>query len=770
MAITILQTPNQYEPAFQNTIPFVVESDLATESNFRYVFETYTGDTFATVNNFQSFNSAYPRFTDECVYSPHLILQSVVDYNLNPFITKFEPCTQSYQFYRIDFGEQYNPNLPFVNTFPDLNVTPNELFLIFSGTISTLQVGDQIRIDKTDKSINPQYDGYTEVTGGPFYLLGFTFYSVDTIYGTAPSFGTFSFPETGVINDLLRIATSSSTFSTFNGVRQYDEIDFDFEETYGIDIDYVDFIQNGDFDSNEFWTITNQLGGTASIGGGVLNYFDNAGGNGTSLVVQDGVLEVGREYRVTISVNNNNFVLIQVGDQSNLYTIATNANGTFTLTFTAAGDDFYLVLNSNGGVTQGVDVDFVKVESQFATQNKFLSVYKENTIKPTYLTNYETLSFMIDPNYPNFAYFGLPIINLKKELYDPQGNLVNEEQIYIGTDDDNLNGDPDYFDYSFGTPRFDVAVGPLNSTSDFFTSSIDCDGWKYKAYLQGPDFDNVILNPEFSTTASWIIATAGGADCFIDLIENELDFEQSVFGSTGSALVEQSNVFTPGLTYAIVIDVVNNLNTSITVGDSDSQVLSVINNETGVDIVFPFVPTSSTFSMNINGNDVFNFGVEIASVYVVLFGLTASRISEIKEYEILCQCREYDLVQLAFVNKLGGVDYWTFNLVSKFRSDITRDQIKKTLPYNYAVGNRQHKIINQKITETWQINTDWISDDQALFIRELIESPEVYWIKNGKLYPIIIRDDRYEFKSSLNDMQVQYTINFMMAFDILSNV
>jgi len=51
----------------------------------------------------------------------------------------------------------------------------------------------------------------------------------------------------------------------------------------------------------------------------------------------------------------------------------------------------------------------------------------------------------------------------------------------------------------------------------------------------------------------------------------------------------------------------------------------------------------------------------------------------------------------------------------------------------------------------------------------LIESPEVYWIKNDKLYPIIITQDTYEFKSTLNDMLVQYTINFSMAFDRLSN-
>jgi len=64
MPITINQAPSQYEPAFQNTIPFAVTSDLATASNFRYIFETYTGDSWDSclINFYNSFNSAYPRF------------------------------------------------------------------------------------------------------------------------------------------------------------------------------------------------------------------------------------------------------------------------------------------------------------------------------------------------------------------------------------------------------------------------------------------------------------------------------------------------------------------------------------------------------------------------------------------------------------------------------------------------------------------------------------------------------------------------------------
>jgi len=256
-----------------------------------------------------------------------------------------------------------------------------------------------------------------------------------------------------------------------------------------------------------FWNITNQLGGTASIGGGVLNYFDNAGGNGTALVYQEDVLTIGQEYRVTINVSNNNFVLINVGDETNTYLILNDDNGTFTTTFTAVGNDFYIELNSAGGVTQGVDVNWIKVEALFATQNRFLSVYPQNTPYPIYLSDYQTLSFFTDPNYPDFSYYGLPRIAYSGELYDPQGNIVNSFTRYM----------EDFQDLSFNTPRFDIPTGPaIDTQGQFFTSSINCDGWSYKIWLDGVNLTQHLLNPTFSSpTASWFIGTAGGRICFI---------------------------------------------------------------------------------------------------------------------------------------------------------------------------------------------------------------------------------------------------------------
>jgi hypothetical protein len=128
--------------------------------------------------------------------------------------------------------------------------------------------------------------------------------------------------------------------------------------------DLVNIIQNGRFETTDDWVITNQLGGVAQIAGGVLNYLDNTGnGDGTSLVVQAGALVPGTFYTVTIDSTNNNFAQVLVGDENDTYQILNNQNGTFSVTFTATGTDFYIEINSNGGVTQGVDLDNLTVRT-----------------------------------------------------------------------------------------------------------------------------------------------------------------------------------------------------------------------------------------------------------------------------------------------------------------------------------------------------------------------------------------------------------------------
>lgn len=126
----------------------------------------------------------------------------------------------------------------------------------------------------------------------------------------------------------------------------------------------VQVLSNTGFLDPNAWVMTEVLGAVGTFTGPGFNYLDNTGtGDGSVYLVEAGVLIPGNEYTVTIELLNNNFTQVMIGDENDTYQIANNQNGTFSLDFTATGTDFWIELNSAGGVTQGVDIISVKAKT-----------------------------------------------------------------------------------------------------------------------------------------------------------------------------------------------------------------------------------------------------------------------------------------------------------------------------------------------------------------------------------------------------------------------
>lgn len=191
---------------------------------------------------------------------------------------------------------------------------------------------------------------------------------------------------------------------------------------------------------------------------------------------------------------------------------------------------------------------------------------------------------------------------------------------------------------------------------------------------------------------------------------------------------------------------------------------------TGVDSVLRYTTPSGTKNINLIGGNGAGFlsagTLDRYEIFMSLGDLTpVVQISDVINYQIIPDCRPYDVVRIAFLNKLGGIDYWNFNLVSKFTSAIDRTQINRAFLKNDSKNlKRGRDVIYSKAVENWTINTDFLLDEQALFIRELVESGDVYKIEEISL-PIIISDSNWQFKSGLLDGYVQYTVNFIKAYD-----
>jgi hypothetical protein len=145
-------------------------------------------------------------------------------------------------------------------------------------------------------------------------------------------------------------------------------------------------------------------------------------------------------------------------------------------------------------------------------------------------------------------------------------------------------------------------------------------------------------------------------------------------------------------------------------------------------------------------------------------------ISRRFNYQVIQNCRPYEVIRLAFLNKLGGYDYWNFNLVSKYKSNIKRTQIDRSLDPQYIKGDRGRDVIYSTAVENWTINTDFLTDSDALFIRELVESSSVFIVEtDGSIFPVVITENTWDYKSGLLNGFVQYTIDFQKSYDVIIN-
>jgi hypothetical protein len=135
----------------------------------------------------------------------------------------------------------------------------------------------------------------------------------------------------------------------------------------------------------------------------------------------------------------------------------------------------------------------------------------------------------------------------------------------------------------------------------------------------------------------------------------------------------------------------------------------------------------------VNSNTGLNV-VDRYEVYVKNTGsLFANNVSEVRKYKINNKCSNYEKQRIVFLNRLGGYDYFNFTLDSKRTLGITRTEYEKMLDWNYNVGDRGKTILAQKAEIKMTMTSDWITENDAIWLEELMTSPEVFLMSNSNV-------------------------------------
>lgn len=149
-----------------------------------------------------------------------------------------------------------------------------------------------------------------------------------------------------------------------------------------------------------------------------------------------------------------------------------------------------------------------------------------------------------------------------------------------------------------------------------------------------------------------------------------------------------------------------------------------------------------------------------------------TRISNAYRIDIVDgECNDFDVIQVKWLNSLGGTDYFTFTKRNDEQIKVSRNTYVKTNQdwlgtawTNYSY-DRGETVYNQSGEVSYVANTRYLSNDESQYLKNLYLSPDVKvkFGTTGNWESAILTSNTWKEKTYRKDKLFQHTINFKLA-------
>ena len=146
-------------------------------------------------------------------------------------------------------------------------------------------------------------------------------------------------------------------------------------------------------------------------------------------------------------------------------------------------------------------------------------------------------------------------------------------------------------------------------------------------------------------------------------------------------------------------------------------------------------------------------------------GLTIIKIDNIDE----CKYTPY---KLTFINKFGAYqDIWMFKN-SKLAMTTEKDKYKSNIINNgtYETYNAQVRLLSKNANQRLTLNSGYYPESNNEIFRQLFLSDKVWIEYKEKTLAVNIENNNIDYKTSLTDSLINYTIDVSFAFDTINNI
>ena len=141
------------------------------------------------------------------------------------------------------------------------------------------------------------------------------------------------------------------------------------------------------------------------------------------------------------------------------------------------------------------------------------------------------------------------------------------------------------------------------------------------------------------------------------------------------------------------------------------------------------------------------------------------------QVENISECK-YTPYKLTFINKFGAYqDLWMFKN-SKLAMTTEKDKYKSNILNNgtYATYNAQVRLLTKNANQRLTLNSGYYPESNNEVFKQLFLSDKVWIEYKQKTLAVNIENNNINYKTSLTDSLINYTIDVSFAFDTINNI
>jgi hypothetical protein len=126
--------------------------------------------------------------------------------------------------------------------------------------------------------------------------------------------------------------------------------------------------------------------------------------------------------------------------------------------------------------------------------------------------------------------------------------------------------------------------------------------------------------------------------------------------------------------------------------------------------------------------------------------------------------------QLIYLDRMGSWQSFSFQLRTYEKGQITREQYNQHIDGQVVntewVGvnlQKGFRTYNTNVTKTFDLNTNWMGQDDATRFQELLTSPQVYYYSNTYFCACVIENNTFEVFSQKNKKLIKQSVTIRLA-------